>query len=270
MTLSDDELKTKKAEHKEKKSAISPDAGDYLAHHDEKLNKAQKTYEENKLWWPKSVLFDDTENLSENKKEYLVKMFFSLNERHANYDTEKKNYTPEQLAIVNKIEKESGNEVKCIVDTNFLKAFGKLTWVDYRWAGVLWEWVIVGDPKDLTSESLLRHEAIHCAQQRDMWFYPRLRSSLTSSKGKQFFGPEKWTPSAVDYGTDNQATDLETYMNQFNPKYLPQREKNDHKKYYYNSFLEKEYKRVRENERMITDIGRQRTRRRNIKPEWTR
>ena len=49
MTLSDDELKTKKAEHKEKKSAISPDAGDYLAHHDEKLNKAQKTYEENKL-----------------------------------------------------------------------------------------------------------------------------------------------------------------------------------------------------------------------------
>lgn len=108
MTLSDDALKANKAEHKNKKSAVSPNATKYLTHHDEKLTKAQETYEENRLGGPQSVLFDNTGKISGKKKEYLIKMFFTLNKRHADYPAEKKKYTPEQLAMVNKIEKESG------------------------------------------------------------------------------------------------------------------------------------------------------------------
>jgi hypothetical protein len=37
-------------------------------------------------------------------------------------------------------------------------------------------------------------------------------------------------------------------MNQYNTDYLPNRQKNDHKKYYNKEFLQKEYKRLREEE----------------------
>lgn len=241
LTLSDDMLKASKPMHKNSKSTISSDASEYLSYYNNNINKQLETSKENELWPRPSLLLEDSKN-----REYLVKMFFTLNQRHSNYYEEKKNYTPEQLAIVNKIEKESGGKVKCVVDTNFLKAFWKITWVDYRWAWVLGKWVIVASPENLTRESLLRHEAIHCAQQRDMWFFRWLGFSLIDSKIKQFFWPQKWTASAVDYWTDNQATDLETYMNQYNPDYLPNRQKNDHRKYYNKNFLQWEYKRMRE------------------------
>lgn len=221
---------------------------EYLSYYDKKINDELATAEENRLWPKPSTLLEETE-----KKEYLIKMFFELEKRHENYEEEKSKYTPEQLTVVNKIEQESGGQVKCIVDTNFLKAFGKVTGVDYRWAWVLWKWVIVWDAETLIREPLLRHEAIHCAQQRDMWFYKRLRLSLKDSKVKQFSWPEKWTASAVDYGTDNQATDLETYMNQFDPDYLPNRNPFDHEKYYNQEFLQSEYKRLRERE--LTEIN---------------
>lgn len=241
LSLSDNDLR--KYNTSNANTSFSEDSIEYHDYYDNKINEELETSKENELGPRPSVLFEETK-----QKEYLIKMFFTLKKRHPNYEAEKKNYSPEQLDIVNKIEKESWWKVKCIVDTNFLKAFWKITGVDYRGAWVLWKWVIVWDPENLTRESLLRHEAIHCAQQRDIWFRRWLALSLFDSKFKQFFWPERWTASAIDYWTDNQATDLETYINQFNPEYLPNRKKNDHRKYYNKEFLKNEYKSSRENE----------------------
>lgn len=142
-------------------------------------------------------------------------------------------WTPKQREIAEKIEAESWGKVKIVVDPDFISAFGKVMGIDYRWSGV-WDFVVVRNQKNLEDETILRHEAIHCMQQRDCWWripflWPKLWLipwtivSLSSLLIKKYFGKLRWLRERADYATDNQLTDLETYLYETDPNYLKNR-----------------------------------------------
>lgn len=273
MTLSDNELKQRKSKDKEKKNYISWDSIEYLSHHDNKINQEEEMYKYNSKWVIPSWMPKNNEknltidNSSELSKKSLAKIYFGLQKKHKNYEKDKKLYSPKQLEIVNKMELETKWKIKFVVDKDFMNKFNKLMGVDYRWAAISGNLVIVKDHKALEDESLLRHEAIHCKQQHDianlLWFplllagntwrktadhigmLSRTIFSFISKTTKQFTWKERFTPSAVDYGTDNQATDLETYINQFNPEYLKNRKRYNQIQHFFPWFIQKQFKEIR-------------------------
>ena len=104
---------------------------EYLEHYDKKINEEQETYKKNqeKLLGESS---QEKQDEKPRKKEYLFKMIFSLKKRHKNYLEERKNYSAKAKSSIRRIEEESGNKVKCVVDKNFIRAFRKLMGVGYR------------------------------------------------------------------------------------------------------------------------------------------
>lgn len=139
-------------------------------------------------------------------------------------------WTLQQKANAEKIEKEFNGKVKVVVDSDFVEWFSKLMGIHYRGVG-LGDFVAVRSEKELEDETILRHEAIHCLQQRDMglnlpmnigprlWMIPWLASSAVSMLYKKYFGKFSWLRESGDYGTDNQRTDLETYLYESDPNY---------------------------------------------------
>jgi hypothetical protein len=57
----------------------------------------------------------------------LIKYTFNYNKIWKDtYLEQRKNWTPEQKAVVEKIEAESGGKVKCVVDPKFINIFSKV------------------------------------------------------------------------------------------------------------------------------------------------
>jgi len=175
-------------------------------------------------------------------------MFFTKRNRAYldNYEQEKLKFSLKAQRVIDTIERESGQKVKVVVDPEFTESFRFFMGISYRWWGMFGKYIVVSDPKTLEDEEFLRHEAIHCAQQRDLWFIRRLAISFTSLGLK--FLKVKELDEAMDFWTDNQVTDYESYLNQFNKGYLKTRKPGDRKKYRNAEFRKQEMNRFKEEE----------------------
>ena len=91
-----------------------------------------------------------------------------------------------------------------------LDSFGKVMWTSYNWNS-LWQFVIVRDRNSINSRpGRVKHESIHSKQLNPIWWIISLPSLLHE------LSKLKWlVPWAMDYATDNQITDRETYINQY-------------------------------------------------------
>jgi len=175
------------------------------------------------------------EQQKRNKATAAIKLFYllaTLDKRHRNYQKEQQAYSPKAQSVAHKIAQESGWKVQCVVDKEFIEAFGDLLGTKYRWSALMGKRVIARDEKVLEDEWLMRHEAIHCMQQRDLndgeawriWFIKWLKLS-----GESYAWLRKelqWSSDVANYATQNQLSERETYVNQLNPEYLSQRTPN--------------------------------------------
>ncbi len=205
----------------------------YIATQDAAINEALliekdrlDSYENNN--WTKSVNYL-VDQQKQNKPAAAIKLFYllsTLDTRHKNYKQEQEKYSPKAKAVAHKISEESWWKVQCIVDKEFIEAFGNLMGTKYRWSALMGKRVIARDEEVLEDEWMMRHEAIHCMQQRDLndgkpglkWFIKWLRLS-----GKSMYSLKnelKWSLDAVNYATQNQLSERETYINQLDDEYL--------------------------------------------------
>jgi hypothetical protein len=195
---------------------------------------------ETKQKWSIKKIVWQVRNLEKRNKDFLN-----------NYEIEKSKFSPKAQEAIKTIEKESWNKIKVIVDKELTRNFRSIMGISYRWWAYLGQYIVVDDPKVFEDEDFLRHEAIHCAQQRDLWVWKLwfLRwtiISFTSLLKKR--AQIRWLDEDVDYWTDNQITDFETYLNQFKKWYLRTRKPGAWKKYKNENFRKQEMNQFKEDE----------------------
>jgi len=212
------------------------DYAHYIAAQDESINQALVREDERLQSYQDNVSSDYLlDQQKRNKLAAFSKLFYlgmTLETRHKKYAEAQKNYSPKAQAVATKIAEESGGKVQCIVDKEFIEAFGNLTGTKYRGSALLGKRVIARDETVLEDEWLMRHEAIHCMQQRDLnhgkawriWFLKRLK--LSGDSYTWLRKELKGSTDAANYATQNQLSERETYVNQLNPDYLAQRKPN--------------------------------------------
>jgi len=212
------------------------DYAHYIAAQDNSINQALVREDERLESYQDNVSSDYLlEQQKRNKFGAFIKLWelgMTLDTRHKKHAEAQKSYSPKAQAVANKIAEESGGKVQCVVDKEFIDAFGNFMGTKYRGAALLGKRVIARDETVLEDEWLMRHEAIHCMQQRDLnhgkagriWFLKRLK---LSGKSYTWLRKElKGSTDAANYATQNQLSERETYVNQLNPDYLAQRKPN--------------------------------------------
>jgi len=97
-----------------------------------------------------------------------------------------------------------------IADQELLDYFSRVMWTVYNWAS-LWKFSIVRNRSSIENWSgRIKHEWIHAQQ----WWLKKRISSFGSILNKK--SELSWlVPWAMDYATDNQISDWETYINQY-------------------------------------------------------
>jgi hypothetical protein len=203
------------------------------------ITSDESSIEIKQKWSIKKIVWQ-VRNLEKRNKDFLN-----------NYEIEKSKFSPKAQKAIKIIEEESWNKVKVIIDKELTRNFRSIMGVSYRWWSYLGKYIIVDDPKTLEDEDFLRHEAIHCAQQRDLWvwklwFLRWISISLISLLKKRT--QIRWLDEDVDYWTDNQITDFETYLNQFKKWYLRTQKTGAWKKYRNKKFRKQEMNQFKEDE----------------------
>ncbi len=97
-----------------------------------------------------------------------------------------------------------------IADPKILDYFSRVMWTVYNWSS-LWKFSIVRDWSSVENWSgRIKHEWIHAKQ----WGFKKWIASWSSIVKKR--SDLSWlVPRVMDYATDNQVSDRETYMNQY-------------------------------------------------------